>query len=175
MYEIMFYLGGSFTLTSHPSRKLIQLRGKASWWLWGYCCHFSHVCATYLCRAYICSAFEGDYLELVFCLFGEEGAEDVEVGAILAKQDAKQLHLFRSPHLRLLLHLHRLAAGNRVCIAAAALDRLCLRLLLTQEIRTVNSMESMMVSMVWVEACLGTMHHSLMGCWLSMLNKIIGR
>ena len=173
MNEIMFCLEGSFTLTSHPFRKLIQLRGKAHWWLWGYCYHFFRVCATCLCRAYICSAFEEVYLELVFGLLGEEGTKDVEVSSVLAKQDAKQLHLFYGPHLWLLFHLDWLAAWDRVGIAAA-LDRPCLRFLLSVKMRTVNSMESMMVSMVWLEVCLlGTMHHRLMGCWLSMLNNIL--
>lgn len=104
---------------------------------------------------------------MVLGLLGEEGAKDVEVRPVFAQQDAKQLHFFGRPHLRLLLGLDGLAAGDRLGLAAS-LVRLDLGLLLNGEGDTVNSMESMMVLIVCLGLCSGVMHHSLMSCWLSM-------
>lgn len=104
---------------------------------------------------------------MVLGLLGEEGAQDVEVGPVFAQQDAKQLHFFGRPHLRLLLGLDGLAAGDGLRLAAG-LVRLDLGLFLDGPGGTVNSMESMMVLMVWVDLCSGVMHHSQLSCWLSM-------
>lgn len=87
------------------------------------------------------------YFELIFCFFGEEGAEDVEICSILLEQDMEELYLLMAPGLRFLLAFGVLAAGDGIGIAHA-LGGFGLVLLLLEARGTTKSMESMRLAMV---------------------------
>lgn len=87
------------------------------------------------------------YLELIFCLFGEEGAEDMEIRSVLLEQDMEQFDLLMAPGLRFLLALGVLPTGDGIRIAHA-LRRFRLVLLLSYTRGTTKSMESMRLAMV---------------------------
>lgn len=87
------------------------------------------------------------YLELIFGLFGEEGAEYVEIRSVLLEQDMEEFDLLMTPGLRFLFAFGVLPTGDGICIAHA-LGRFGLVLLLHEVRDTTKSMESMRLAMV---------------------------
>lgn len=60
---------------------------------------FFRVFSTDSCRACIDSFLRINYLQLVLCLFGEEGTQDMEVRTVLSQQYPEKLNFLRRPHL----------------------------------------------------------------------------
>lgn len=93
--------------------------------------------------ACICSGLKDNYLYLVFCLFWEETAQNVEISSVFFQHKLECLSFLSCPYLGFLLHIRihcvcARVAGNGLCFTK------CLLLLrfLTNKADTLNSMVS---------------------------------
>ena len=114
-------------------------------------CYTTPVPASSTCLCTTCndSASPIMYLQLVLRFLGEEGAQNMEVGSILAEENAEELYLLWRPYFWFLFVVEGSAAGYRVCLATS-FDGLGLGFFLHGLQNTENSMESMMLPMVTV-------------------------